>query len=48
MVSRAGDEITADSRPLKMRLQSEPRRQKVAVILKLAGVACIGLGVDCH
>ncbi|WP_246704033.1 EAL domain-containing protein [Rhizobium sp. P38BS-XIX] len=45
MVRLAGGEIPADLRPLRMRLQSEPRRQKVAVILKLAGVACISLGL---
>ncbi|WP_235872718.1 EAL domain-containing protein [Pseudoxanthomonas winnipegensis] len=34
-----------ESHPLVMRSRNEPRRKKVAFILKLAGVACIFLGV---
>lgn len=45
MMRREEDVGPADLPTLQMRLQSEPRRQKVAVILKLAGVACIGLGL---
>lgn len=45
MANRSGDEASARSHTLRMKLQSEPRREKVAAILTLAGAACVSLGL---
>lgn len=45
MMKGARDEASLQSKSLVKRLRSEPRGPKVAVILRLAGVACICLGL---
>lgn len=45
MMRRRGDHAPVGSHPLRKRSQGGTRREKVAVILKLTGVACIGLGL---
>lgn len=45
MRGRSGMDLPEDSQSLRMSSKSEPRRDKVAAILSLAGSACIFLGV---
>ena len=45
MMRRAGDREPEESHPSRIRRQRESRRETVAVVLKLTGVACLLLGL---